>query len=117
MRRDIPDEVFHEKLRELTEKHFQVKRELLKHGDPEITSTVHDALSFAMIETVWEGLIQLSVLDALSAGDALQKLVEHALRADAEIDALREIEHLDRQRMESQAELLIERGIWHRSMR
>lgn len=101
MKRDLsPDEAFDEKVGELTEKHFQVKRALLANGDKATTSDVTQALSIAMSETLWDGLVQLSVLDPLSTGHALREIVERQLRLEAEVAAIKEAEQLARERLD-----------------
>lgn len=104
MKRDLsPDEARDQHIATLTEKHFQIKRAALANGDVATTSDVTQALSIAISDELWDGLVQLSVIDPAAAGGALQKMVEHQLRLEAEVAAIVEVEQLEKARRRGEA--------------
>lgn len=90
------DEARDEKVAELTDQNFEARRALLLTGDPR---TVGDVASSVAAEfnddSLLDELVQLAVRDEQAAGARFAKLVKKVLLADAETDALRDVEQLE----------------------
>jgi hypothetical protein len=99
MKRDLSiEEARDEKIAELTEKHLEARRALLSNGDENLTSTVCEALWVELTDQLWQGMVQICVTEPATAGVALAMIVGKVLRADAEVEALRDVEQMEKGR-------------------
>ena len=117
MARDIShEEARDEKIAELTEKHLAARRALLAGGDEQLTSGVLEALSVELTDALFKGIVQLCITEPAVAGTALAMIVGKVLRADAEHDALREVEQMEQRRQKSQGDARADRILMDRAM-
>jgi hypothetical protein len=114
MARDISlEEARDEAVYELTAKHYEVLRRKLQGGDADIADMIDDVISHQMNRAFWrEVFIDAadSTADSL-IGSRFRKLVEKALKTQAEVAAIKEVEQLERQRKDSQDEARIDWAI------
>jgi hypothetical protein len=108
MPRDIsPEEARDEKVAELTDKHFETLRRKLQGRDPVTVSAIAGAVAVELTDEVLNEIVVMTTHGTLSVGDQIKKLTDKALLAQAEVEALREVEQLERERKESQDEYRI----------
>jgi hypothetical protein len=118
MARDIsPEEARQEKIDELTFYHYTKLRQKLQGGNTELADMIDDAISHQMDGSFWREVVTSAAHDhQLAIGFRFVRLVEKALQAQAEIEALKEVEQLERQRKHSQDEARIDRAVMDRAM-
>jgi DNA-binding PadR family transcriptional regulator len=111
MPRDIsPEEARDEKVAELTDKHFETLRRKLQGRDPVTVSAIAGAVAVELTDEVLNEIVVMTTHGTLWVGDQIKKLADKALLAQAEVEALREVEQLERQHTESKNENRIARA-------
>lgn len=108
-----PEEARDEKLAQLTAQNLWARRLLLANGDPR---TVGDVASSVAAEfnddSLMDELVLLAVRSPEEAGAKFRALVEKVLLADAETDALRDVEQMEQQREQDSEEASVDAHAW-----
>jgi poly-gamma-glutamate capsule biosynthesis protein CapA/YwtB (metallophosphatase superfamily) len=116
MKRDLStEEARDQKIAQLTNAHLSRRLGDLIRGDQNAIRTVDEALSHELCKPeVMEQLIMLAVTDQRHAGAKLCSLIEQVVRADAEYDAIKEVEQMERDCAASVAEACAEQNAFVR---
>jgi hypothetical protein len=117
MARDIsPEEARDEKVYELTAEHYNKLHAKLQGHDRDTVLAVANAVAVELTDDLLNQLVVLATFGTAAAGAKIAALVVKALLAQAEVDALREVEQLEQQFKESNDEARIGRAVMDRAM-
>jgi hypothetical protein len=95
---------------DLTEKHQQTLRAQLLSCDGKTILDVAGRVAVDLTDDVLNQLVVIAAMNPAEAGAKLAAMVSNALLAGAEIEALREVEQLEKQHTESKNENRIARA-------
>lgn len=113
MARDISlEEARDEQIAKLAEKHYLSRMTLLRMGDQVIAAGVGALVSAEFSDQLMDQLVVLAASDERQAGAMFADLVKKAMRADAEVDAVRDVEQLEKDRAEAADEARVEQAQW-----
>jgi hypothetical protein len=100
MKRDLtPEEQRDHAILMRTEKHFTERLALLCMGDQQLVASVEESLSHKFCDAeVMARLIVLAVTDKHQAGAVLESLIHGVMRDAAEVEAVKEVEQIEKQR-------------------
>lgn len=105
-----------EKIAQLAEKHYLSRMTLLRMGDQVIAAGVGALVSAEFSDQMMDQLVVLAASDERQAGAMFADLVKKAMRADAETDAIRDVEQLEKDREEAADEARVEQAQWERTI-
>lgn len=99
MARDISyEEAREEKVYELTEPHYVRLLAQLRGGNADLISSIDEAVFASLPDSFWREIVLSAAHGhALSIGARIVKLVENAVLAQAEIEAIKEVEQIERE--------------------
>lgn len=85
-------------IQELAGEHFHNLRAKLQGGNAELVSTIDEAAFASLPDSFWREIVILAANGfSLSVGTLFVKKVEDALLAQAEIEAIKEVEQIERE--------------------
>jgi len=118
MARDIShEEARDEKIDELTFHHYTKLRAQLQAGNDQLASAIGESIAQHMSDDICnEQMIYAVMPNGGSASPRYKKLIENALEAMAEVEAVKEVERLEKDRQESQDEARADRAVMDRAM-
>lgn len=115
MARDIsPEEARDEKIAQLTAQHTKARMAMLRAGDPVVTNAVSQSVSALVTDKWMDELVGLAIRSPSMVGQHVEALVRKVVRDEAEYDAIKDVEQMEKAREQQVAEARAEQDAFVR---
>ena len=111
-RREYDSEDFDARVAELTEQLVRAWNLRLQAGEQRAISDLHNVVLDRLTQTDAAAVMVQAVLDPAGAAARFTQLAGDAMRAECEVDAIKQVEAAEQRRAESAREQRIDQRVW-----
>ena len=112
-RREYDSEDFDARVAELTEQLVRAWNLRLQAGEQRAISDLHNVVLDRLTQADAAAVMVQAVLDPAGAAARFTQLTGDAMRAECEVDAIKQVEEAEQRRIDSERENRIEQRVWN----
>ena len=112
-RREFDSEDFDARVAELTEQLVRTWNVRLQAGEQRAISDLHNVVLDRLTQADAAAVMVQAVLDPAGAAARFTQLAGDAMRAECEVDAIKQVEEAEQRRIDSERENRIEQRVWN----